>query len=243
MGTSTNYSASTSPQWKKLKGKVTRLTGQGPLSSVDTKDILRDFVNVNYGSSPRTSSGRIIAQRRVARDVAQKIGGFFSSVADVGFRKAFEDAVRESLEGKTVSEIAHSLLDHLGGPSNTLNEVDARTALCDLMDEILDDTVSPEDVEEAMERRAHGTVLGNLIRRFFGYYIYEQFCRDFYGQLVANIGNEEAEESVDGIRDYICESLKDAIGDQNISRIDWAGSQGQQIVEEILQETLEVFSE
>lgn len=243
MGTSTNYSASTSPQWKKLKGKVTRLTAQDPPSSVNIKEILRDFVNVNYGSSPRTSSGRITAQRRVARDVAQRIGGFFSLVAEAGFRKAFEDAIRESLEGKTISEIAHSLLDHLGGPSNTLNEVDARTALCDLMDEILDDADSPEDVEEAMETRAHGTDLDNLIQRFFGYYIYEQFCRNFYGRLVANIGNEQTEESVDGIRDYICEALKDKTSDQAMRQIDWASSQGQQIIEKILQETLEVFSE
>ena len=51
MGTSTNYNAPTSPQWRKLKGKITRLTGQGPLSSAGIEGILRDFVNVNYGSS------------------------------------------------------------------------------------------------------------------------------------------------------------------------------------------------
>lgn len=243
MGTSTNYNAPTSPQWKKLKGKVTRLTGRGPLGSTDIKEIFRDFVNVSYGPTRGASGPGGAARRQVSQNVARKIGRFFSSVADVGFHKAFEDAGLGLLEGKTLGEIAHLLLDHLGGPSNTLNEADARTALCDLMDEILNDTDSPEDVEKAMEARAHGEALDNLIRRFFGYYIYEQFCRDFYGQLVANIGNEEAEESVDGIRDYVCEALKDAVGDQDISRVDWIGDQGQQIVEEILQETLEVFSE
>lgn len=243
MGTSTNYNASTSPQWKKLKGKVTRLTGQGPPSSTSIKEILRDFVNVNYGSLQETSSSRTTARRQVAQNVARKIGGFFSEVADVGFRRAFEDADLGSLEGKTLSEIAHLLLDYFGGPSNTLDEVDARMALCDLMDEILNDADSPEDVEEVMETRAHGEALDNLIRRFFGYYIYEQFCKDFYGKLVANIGNEQAEESVDEIRDYICDALKDATGNQNVSQINWDSNRGQQVIEEILQETLEVFSE
>ena len=242
MGTSTNYNAPTSPQWKKLKGKVTRLTGQGQLSSTGIKEIFRDFVNVNYGSSRGASGTGGAAQRQVAQNVARKIGGFFSSVANVGFRKAFEDVGLGSLEGKTLSEIAHSLLDHLGGPSNTLDEADARTALCDLMDEILNDADSPEDVEKAMETRAHGEALANLIQRFFGYYIYEQFCRDFYGQLVANIGNEEAEESIDKIRDYICEALKDEIGDRDMSQINWSGDQGERIIGEILDETLEVFS-
>lgn len=243
MGTSTNYKAPTSPQWKKLKGKVSRLTGQGSLSSTSRKEILRDYVNVNYGSSRGTTNRGRAARRRAAQSVAQSIGGFFSSVASEGFQKAFEDAGLGSLEGKTVSEIAHSLLDYLGGPSNTLDEADARTALCDLMDEILNDADGTEDVEEVMEMRTHGVALDNLLRRFFGYYIYEQFCKDFYGQLVANIGNKEAAESIDEIRDYVCEALKEATGDQEISQIDWDGSQGQQIVEEILQETLEVFSE
>ena len=242
MGTSANYNAPTSPQWKKLKGKVTRLTGQGSLSSPGIKEILRNFVNVNYGSSRGASSTEGAARRQAAQKVARKLGGFFSSVAGVGFRKAFEDAV-ESLEGKTLSEIAHLLLNHFGGPSNTLDEVDARTALCDLMDEILNDADSPDDIEEAMETRAHGEVLDNLIRRFFGYYIYEQFCRDFYGRLVANIGNKQAEESVDEIRDYICEALKDEIGDRDMSQINWSGDQGERIIDEILDETLEVFSE
>ena len=242
MGTSTNYSAPTTPQWKKLKGKVTRLTGQGSLTSTGIKEILRDFVNVNYGSSPGTSGSGGAARRQTAQNVARKIGGFFSSVANVGFREAFEDAGLGSLEGKTLSEIAHLLLDYLGGPSGTLDKADVRTALCDLMDEILNDTDTVEDVEEAMEMRSHGEALDNLIRHFFGYYIYEQFCRDLYGQLVTNIGDDRAEESVDEIQDYICEALRDVVGDQNISQVGWNGSQGQQIVEQILQETLEVFS-
>lgn len=243
MGTSTNYNAPTSPQWKKLKGKVSRLTGHGRFNSTGIKGILRDFVNVSYGSSRGASGPGGTARRQVAQNVAQKIGSFFSSVGNVGFREAFEDAGLGSLAGKTVSEIAHSLLDHLGGPSNMLNEADARTALCDLMDEILSDADSPEDVEKAMEMRAYGEALDNLIRLFFGYYIFQQFCRNFYGRLVANIGDEDAEESVNQIRDYIYEALKDEIGDRDMNQINWSGNQGQQIVEEILQETLEVFSE
>lgn len=245
MGTSTNYKAPTSPQWRKLKGKVTRLTRKGILSSAGIKGILQDYVNVNYNASRRPSShgSGVTARRRAARNTAQNIGGFFSSIADIGFRETFEEAGFGSLEGKSLSEIAFMLLNHLGGPSSTLDEADARTALCDLMDEILNDAESLEDVEEAMETISHGEALGNLIRRFFGYYIYEQFCGDFYGQLVGNIGDRQAEESIDQIREYICDALKDIVGDQDINQIDWSGSRGQQIVEDILQETLEVFSE
>ena len=243
MGTSTNYNAPTSPQWKKLKRKVTRLTGQGSLSSTGIKEILQDFVNVNYSTSPDASSsgGGVQARRRAARNVAQNIGGFFASVAEVGFPKAFE-AVFESLDGKSLSEIVYSLLDHLGGPSSTLDDTDIQTALCDLIAEILNGADSLEEFEETIQTKSHGEFLENLIISFFGYYVYQQFCRVFYAQLIANIGERQADESINGIREYICLKVKDVVSDRDVKQIDWNNSQGQQIVEEILQRTLEVFS-
>ncbi len=246
MGTSTNYKAPTSPQWRKLKGEVTRLTRRGIPSSIGIKGIIQDFVKVNYGSSHGTGSGGSkvggTARRQAAQNVARKIGESFSSVADVGFREAFEDAGLGSLEGKSIREIVYSLVDYLGGPKSTLDETDAQTALGDLMDEILNDANSLEEVEEAIETRCHGASLGNLIQSFFGYYIYQQFCRVFYERLVANIGERRADESIDEIRDYICETVKYVVSDRNITQIDWNESQGQQVIDEILQETLEVFS-
>ena len=243
MGTSTNYNAPTSPQWSKLKGKVTRLTRQGTLGSTGIKGILQDFVTVNYGVSRGARSGGGTGHRRIAQNVARNIGQFFSSVADVGFREAFERAGLGSLEGKSVREIGYSLLDYLGGPSSTIDETDARQALSDLMDEILNDADSLEDVEEAMEMESHGEALEDLIQRFFGYYIYEQFCSVFYERLVDGIGHIQADKCVDEIRDYICAAVKDVISDKNVSKIDWSGTQGQQIVDKILQDTLEVFTD
>ena len=84
----------------------------------------------------------------------------------------------------------------------------------------------------------------NLVSLYFLglLYIYQQFCRVFYNRLVDKIGDRQADESIGDIRD-ICETLKDVINDRDVGQIDWHGSQGQQIVEEILRKTLEVFSE
>ena len=242
MGTSTNYKAPTSQQWSDLKRKVTRLMCQGRPSSSDIKRILQDFVSVNYGTSQGTGRGGGTGGGRVAQGVTQNIGGFFSSVADVGFREAFELAGLGSLEGKSVREIGHSLLDCLGGSSNTIDEVDARKALSNLIDEILKDTDSLEEVEEAMEAISHGESLNNLIQRFLGYLIYEQFCRNHYGQLVARIGEVQADERIDGIKVCIFDVLSHLTRDQDISRIDWNGTQGQQIIDKILQDTWKAFS-
>ena len=240
MGTSTNYKAPTSQEWSNLKGKITRLMRPVRPSSSAIKGILQDFVSVNYGSSGGTARGGD-TRGGVAQSVARNIGGFFSSVAEVGFREAFRLVGLGFLEGKSVREIGYSLLDYLGGSSNTMDQVDARKALSNLIDGILKDADNLEKVEEAMEAIAHGESLNNLIQRFFGYYIYEQFCRNHYEHLVARIGEVQADKRIDDIKGCIFDTLRHLTRHQDVSQIDWNGNQGQQIVEKILLYTLEAF--
>ena len=242
MGTSTNYKAPSSQQWSNLKRQVTRLARQGKPSPKEIKGVLGAFAAVNSGSS-QVARGGGSGRKGAAQNVAQKIGGFVSAIADVGFREAFEQAGLGALEGTSVRDITASLLDYLGGPSGTLDEVDARNALASLMDEIFEDAESPEDVEEVMETISEGESYDELIRRFLGYCFYEQFCRNFYEHLVARVGDSQASECCDEIRDYICTAVKDETRYLNASRIDWNGSEGQQLADKILRDTLEVFIE
>ena len=241
MGTSTNYKAPTSPQWSNLKRKVTRVTRQGIPSPDAIQGLLQDFVTVNYGYSQGAGSGGRTGRGRAAQDVARNIGGFFSSVADVGFLETFEKVVG-SLEGKSVHEIGHALLDYLGGPSSTFDQTDARAALRNLIRDILDDAHSVEEVKEAMEATSHSESLADIIQKFFGYYIFEQFCSTHYEHLVARIGDIRAEQSIVAIRRYVFKALRRVTRYQDLSQIDWYGSQGQQIVDKILQNTFKVFS-
>ncbi len=304
MGTSTNYNAPTSPQWRDLKRRVTHVTDHdtpdsgdtdtqdtpdsgdtdtqdipdsGDTDTQDTPDsgdtdtqdipdsgdiqqIVTNFVKVNYVSSQDPGSsgsggsgsggsgsgrssnngGGIVptGRTRAARNVAHNIRGFFSSVANSGFREAFERAGLGPLEGKSVREIGYSLLNYLGGPSSTLDQVDARRALTDLMREILRDVHSPEDVEEAMEKISQGTSFANMILNFFGHYIYAQFIGSFYERVTAR----RSETKIFGkIRNFIRAALKFEVRHQDVSKIDWSGDQGRQIVDNIFQKTLGVF--
>ena len=229
-------------------------------TNTDIPEIVTDFVKVNYGSSEGTGSGGggsrrggsggggsrrgstgspgATARRRAAQNIAQNIGGFFSSVANLGFREAFEQAGLGLLEGKSVREIAYSLLDYLGGPSSTLDQVDARKALTDLMSEIFQDVHSPEDVEEAMERRSDGESFADMIRSFFGHYINAQFVRAFYERVTAR---RPGTQIFGKIRNFICAAVKFEVRHQDVTKINWSGNQGQQIVANIFEKTLEVF--
>ena len=229
-------------------------------TDIDIQEIVTDFVKINYGSSQGTGSGRggngrsstgnssrggndrasagAAARRRAARNVARNIEGFFSSVANIGFRETFERAGLGQLEGKSVREIAYSLLDYLGGPSSTLDQVNARKALTDLMGEIFHDVHSPEDVEEAMERRSDGESFADMIRTFFGHYINAQFVSAFYERVTAH---RPGTQIFGKIRNFICAAVKFEVRHQDVSKINWSGNQGQQIIDNIFKKTLEVF--
>ena len=230
-------------------------------TDINIQEIVKDFVKVNYGSSQGTGSGRGgggssgtgdnggggngggsgrgAARLRAARSVAQNIERFFSSVANFGFKDTFEGVRLGPLEGKSVREIAYSILDHLGGPSSTLDQADARKALADLMGEILHDVHSPEDVEEAMERRAHGDSFVDMVRSFFGHYINAQFVRAFYERVTTRIPGTQIFRK---IRNFICAAVKYEVRNQDVGEINWSGDQGGQIVDKIFQKTLEVFN-
>lgn len=241
MGTSKGYNAPTSPQWTNVKREVTRLVRHGRPSPSSVRKIIRDYIIANGGPRGMAGGGGVAGGSKAAQKIAGNLAGFLSSVDSLGFQEALRQVGLESFVGKPVKEIVFSLLDYFGGPASTINDVDARKGLSDLMDELFGDAET-EEVEQIMETVSQREELGNVLLKFFGYYLYEQFCRVFYERLVAGVGETRAEEFLDEIRDHICSVLKNETLNQDISKIDWSGEQGKVITDNILQETLEVFT-
>ena len=92
--------------------------------------------------------------------------------------------------GKPVSEVLLGLLDRLGGNSSTIDEADARQALSDLQEELFAEATDAEKIEAVLLDAAQN--LENLLERFFGYYIFEQFSRVSFERLVQRVGDLKA---------------------------------------------------
>jgi hypothetical protein len=229
------------PPWGELKKSVTRFADEGALAPNSAKGILGNYIRANGGAQRIAQGGGTIGGGKISQKVAGNIGGFFSSIGELGFRETLRQAGLEALAGKPFKEIIYFLLDYLGGPSNTIDEVDARNALSRLLDELLGDADDFESIENILEEKSQGETLVNLLILFFGYYLYEQFCRVFYERLVTRVGEAKAESFLGSILDYIKEALRFKSLDQDISKIDWAGAEGQQLTDNMLQTTLEVF--
>ena len=241
MGTSSSYNAPTTPDWGDLKGQVTRTARNGYASARTAKNTLNDFIRTSGGARNISRGGGAIGAGRSAQNTASRLANFVSSVGPLGFQQALELIGLSEFIGKPTSEIIPAIVDKLGGPSSTINDTDARNTLSRVMDELLSDLNTPEQVEEALNEVIEGDALESLLHQFFGYYLYEQFCRVFYERLANRVGRANADSYLDSILDTIKSALQLMTSDNDLSNIDWSGAEGQNLANQILQDTFEIF--
>ena len=240
MGTSTDYGAPGS--WGPLKGAVTRAGRSGRASAGAAGDLLADFVQRNGGARAmahgRGAGGTIGGS--AGRAVALRLANFVSTVREVGIDEALRREGLSEFAGRPVQEILLALLDRLGGPSSTLDDVDARAALARLQDEYLAEAVDADDVEKILQSEVSD--LDNFLARYFGFYLYEQFSRVFFERLVQRVGQANALSFLADIEAFIRDCLANRLGSLPADAVDWAGTQGARVCADIMQTTLEVFA-
>lgn len=243
MGTSAGYDAP--PSWGNVKGEVTRVAAEGTFAPARARRLLGDFIRQNGGArrlarGPETTSrGGTIGSGGAAREVARRIGAFTSNVAALGLSEALRREGLSDLIGRPTAELLNGLIDRLGGPSTTIDHTDARAALSALRDKLLADAADAEAVERILtETNAN---IDQVLRDFFGFYLFEQFCRVFYERLVQRVGDMQAENFLAQIKDFIVSALANRTAGQKIADIDWTGRAGAEIVSDIMQQTLTVF--
>lgn len=237
MGTSAGYSAP--PSWGVLKGQVTRAAGNATRTQAATAAVLRNYIRENGGSASIARQGGVVGRARAAQQTAARLGAFISDVASVGLNVALTRAGLADLIDRPTHELLNALIDRLTGGASTIDEVDARNALARLQDRLLEEAATVEDVERILG--AESVNLEALLAEFFGYYIYEQFCRVFFERLVQRVGEDKASSFLDDIRDLIAATLDNRTAGLALSGIDWEGKQGREMVIEIMETTLHVF--
>ena len=240
MGTSTDYGAPGS--WGPLKSAVTKAARAGDPSASTARDLVADFVQRNGGARAmargRGAGGTIGGA--AGRAVAQRLASFISSVREVGLTETLRREGLADFAGRPVQEILFALLDRIGGPSSTLDDVDARAALARLQEEYLAEAVDADDVERILQ--AEVSNLDDFLARYFGFYLCEQFSRVFFERLVQRVGQPNALSFLTDIDDFILASVANRLGSRPADIIDWAGTEGMQICSAIMQATLEVFT-
>jgi hypothetical protein len=237
MGTSTGYDAP--PSWGPLKSDVTRTAHGGSLTPDKAGQLLSDFVRHNGGASHMARGGGGVAGGGAARAVASRLGAFLGAVGSAGLAEALRQIGLSDLAGRPVREILNAIMDRLGGPSSTIDEVDARMALSRLQDKHLDEAETAEDVERILSVQV--TDLGEFLKDYFGFYLYEVFCRVFFERLVQRVGETRATSFLGDIEDFINSTLTNRTAGQDLARVDLTTPAGQALVSDVMETTLRVF--
>jgi hypothetical protein len=237
VGTSAGYSAP--PSWRDLKGQVTRAAGNATRTQAATAAVLRNYIRENGGSAAMARRGGVVGRPRAGQQTAARLGAFVANVASVGLNEALTRAGWDDLIGRPTHELLNALIDRLTGGSSTIDDVDARNALARLQDRLLDEAATVDDVERILGGEAEN--LEALLAEFFGYYIYEQFCRVFFERLVQRVGEGKASSFLGDIEELIAATLANRTAGRELAAIQWDGKEGRDIVTEIMETTLHVF--
>lgn len=244
MGTSAGYDAP--PSWGPLKSSVTQAANGGHVTRTKAQQLVRDFVHYNGGATRMArrrgrggGGGGVVGGGAAARNTANRLGAFISDVGTVGLSEALHGVGLSALDGRPVHEILAGLLDRIGGSASTIDDVDARAALARLQKEYLNDAADAAEVEEILQGQVAN--LDGLLTEYFGYYLYELFCRVFFERLVQRIGETPAYSFLKQIEDFINSTLANRTSDRDLSKVDWAGAEGQAITADVMETTLEVF--
>jgi hypothetical protein len=190
------------------------------------------------GSSSKSGT---VGSGRAAREIAFRIGGFVADVRERGLAQALERIGLSELIGRPLNEVLAGLLDRLGGAAATIDDVDARTALSQVQEELLGQAQTAAEVEQILSAQVAN--LGVLLESFFGRYLYEQFCRVHFERLSQRVGEARALSFLQEIESFIRSTLANRTTGRDLAGIDWTGPEGQALVAEIMETTLKVFGE
>jgi hypothetical protein len=264
MGTSKGYDMPTGGEWTPLKNEATRFVKDEGHGSVSPERLLRAYLvanggarNIARGGGTGGGGGGAAGSGggtggggggrgggrggRAARNAGRNLGGFLSGVRAVGLDEALREIGLSDLIGRPAEEVAAGLLDSLADPGSTLDEHAARLAMAKMNDELLKGAQTYEDVGRVLAAALDRQGLARILAGFFGHYLYERFCRDFYENWVKRVGSSQAARSLKSVKDCIESSLKAKLTGRDVTRVNWRGREGLRFTEQVMQETLEIF--
>jgi hypothetical protein len=252
MGTSKGYGMPTGGAWTPLKNEASRFAkevggGSGVSVGVSPGRLVGNYIAALGGSGDISrgrggSSGASVGRTgQSAIRTGRALGGFFSGVASQGLSEALKAIGLSHLIGQSAAEVAGGLLDAFAGPASTLDDQAVRTALSDLYSEILESAETSDDVEKILSDIVNKEGVAKILANFFGKYLYRLFITSFYETWQKKVGAAQAKQKLREIKDYISSHLKNKFADDNATKIDWAGAEGQRITQRIMKNTLDIF--
>lgn len=194
----------------------------------------------HMGGSHGASSGRSSTGGRAGVKAAQRLGSFIGNVQNNGFSNAL-NLIAGGLEIEKADQAINFILEHCVENAGLLDEVSAKAAMRDLLVEIGAEAETIEGLGDKFTEAIKDYGAEELLVKYFGYYMYQHLCTDFYEKLIKEKGIRETDIFYKDLKDYIIEKTKTTSKHRDLRRIDWTLDYGKGLIQEIFCNTLKEF--
>ena len=238
MGTSTGYDLPTTGNWPDVKRNATALGRTGTTDSFQTGRLMNGYVQAQGGATA------VAHQMATANRTGGKLGGLFSGIRGNGLQRTLEDIGLGNLVGKSASEVMRGLIDYLIVSDSLLDEALVREAFQDYRDEVIGKCDTYEELDTILSRLSIMDSIGENVKRFFGFFVFCKFRRDFKEQLMRVAKNiRTSNKLLKSIKVYIFGRVNNLTLEKDYKEINWRGKEGMQLAEEIQASAWRVFGE
>jgi hypothetical protein len=241
MGTSKSFEGiSGNPNWSKLSRSVTIACDSGKISNTSLNTVASNFSKLiggsNYGGRGLSKIGGTAGIR-----TAQRTGRFLNNVKTAGLIPALSGIGFEVTSTTKPTDILFFVLEYCAGVAATLDETASKAAEKQLLEEIVSDAKTFEELEQNFRDKIEEYGIEELLIRFYAYYIYEHLSIDFYEKLIVNKGRRATTNFFKQLKNFLLERLKNVSRKRDLSKINWPGNEGEELVKNIFEDTLKEF--
>jgi hypothetical protein len=182
-------------------------------------------------------------QMLAASQAGAGLAGFLVGVQHDGLAQTLVNAGLGELVGQPAHKVLRGLTDYLVGPGSLLEDDAVRSALLDYQEELFSMS-DYQELEAALTRLVQEDGIGTLLKRFFGYCIYRRLCMHLTEHFMkAARGARATKRLLKDIKEFIFSKLDVRTHRRNLMQINWRGSEGNKLAQEILTSVLRVFKE
>ncbi|MDR2407407.1 MAG: hypothetical protein LBE13_04750 [Bacteroidales bacterium] len=240
MGTSASFNGiKNNPNWKSLSNDITRACGSGYVSQKKFDKILSEFSNLIRSSRTNNKGSGIIGNGgiRTATNLGKvlqaiKTDGFISTLSSMGFN---------ANKYSTPHQAINFLLEYCSGVASSLDDVAAKEAERELLEELGGGAKSLQDLEQNYQEILDQYDIDEILIKYNTYYINEHLSTMFYEKLLKEKGKEATSDFYRQLKDYLLEKLKNLSKKRSLKNIDWASPEGQNTIAGIIKDTMEAF--
>lgn len=240
MGTSKSYGGlKGNPRWRSMSRTVSLAVSNGSHTQQSLGKVLSRAAEY-IGGMNVVSSGNSACRIHAGIRTAQHLGFFLTNIQTTGF-----SATLNHLNGgddiNDVNQAINVILEKCTEDAGVLDEVAAKAAIRRLLEEIGTDANSVKELGEKFDAAIKDYGLEELLILYFGFYIYEHLCTDFYEKLIKEKGKSETDSFYRELNDYIIEKTKTMAKLRDLRNVNWTSPNGRAIMQEIFQSTLNEF--